>query len=113
MGNAPKAVADIVDRFRNPSDFCCSGQYKETDLRNEFLDPFFEALGWDVSNKAGLTEVFKPVIHEESIKIAGATTAPDCTFRIGVRRVFFAEARKHAGHRTQGVLRVSRTTHAD
>ena len=26
------------------------------------------ARGWDVSNKAGLTEVFKPVIHEESIE---------------------------------------------
>jgi|GEM_PF-1972576 len=52
-----------------------------------------ESLGWDVSNKAGLTEacpersrrVFKPVIHEESIKacpelgrrVAGATKAPD------------------------------------
>jgi len=34
-----------------------------------------ESLGWDVTNKAGLTEVFKPVIHEESIKIAGATKA--------------------------------------
>ena len=24
--------------------------------------------GWDVANKAGLTEVYKPVIHEESMK---------------------------------------------
>jgi len=31
--------------------------------------------GWDVSNEAGLTEVFKPVIHEESIK-----TRPSMTF---------------------------------
>jgi len=38
------------------------------------------ARGWDVANKAGLTEVFKPVIHEESVKIAGATKAPDYTF---------------------------------
>jgi len=52
------------------------------------------ARGWDVSNKAGLTEAFNPVIHEESIKIAGATKAPDHTFRIGGRRVFFAEGRK-------------------
>jgi len=35
------------------------------------------ARGWDVSNKAGLTEVLMPVIHEESIKMAGATKAPD------------------------------------
>jgi len=63
-----------------------------------------ESLGWDVSNKAGLTEVYKPVIHEESIKacpelgrrVAGATKAPDYTFRIGRRRVFFAEAKKPA-----------------
>jgi hypothetical protein len=31
------------------------------------------ARGWDVANKAGLTEVYKPVIHEESIRVAGAT----------------------------------------
>jgi hypothetical protein len=46
-----------------------------------------------------------PLIHEESIKVAGATKAPDYTFRIGGlsacsgqagRRVFFAEAKKPA-----------------
>jgi|GEM_PF-1317588 len=42
-----------------------------------------ESLGWDVANKAGLTEVYRPVIHEESIRVAGATKAPDYTFRIG------------------------------
>jgi hypothetical protein len=64
-----------------------SPDYKEEQLRAEFLNPFFESLGWDVANKAGLTEVYKPVIHEESIKVAGATKAPDYTFRIGGRRV--------------------------
>ena len=54
------------------------------------------ARGWDVANNAGLTEVYKPVIHEESIKVAGATKASDYTFRIGGRRVFFAEAQKPA-----------------
>jgi len=97
VGNSPPApVADLVDRFSRDRKVFQSLDYKEEQLRAEFLNPFFESLGWDVSNKAGLTEVFKPVIHEESIKIAGATKAPDYTFRIGGRRVFFAEAKKPA-----------------
>ena len=64
-------------RFSRDRKVFLSPDYKEEQLRAEFLNPFFESLGWDVANKAGLTEVFKPVIHEESIKIAGATKAPD------------------------------------
>jgi len=76
----PKQVADLVERFSRDRKVFQSPDYKEEQLRAEFLNPFFESLGWDVSNKAGLTEVYKPVIHEESIKVAGATKAPDCTF---------------------------------
>jgi predicted type IV restriction endonuclease len=94
--SAPKLVSDLVERFSRDRKVFLSTDYKEEQLRAEFLNPFFESLGWDVSNKAGLTEVFKPVIHEESIKVAGATKAPDYTFRIGGRRVFFAEAKKPA-----------------
>ncbi|MBM3331607.1 hypothetical protein FJY68_07105 [candidate division WOR-3 bacterium] len=77
MGASPPAlVADLVDRFSRDRKVFQSLDYKEEQLRAEFLNPLFESLGWDVSNKAGLTEVFKPVIHEESIKVAGATKAP-------------------------------------
>jgi len=86
VGNAPDAVKRLVDlsacnaqadHFDQSRKVFLSGDYKEEQLRAEFLNPFFESLGWDVANKAGLTEVFKPVIHEESIKVAGATKAPD------------------------------------
>jgi hypothetical protein len=89
---APDAVKRLVDlsacnaqadHFDQNRKIFLSPDYKEEQLRAEFLNPFFESLGWDVANKAGLTEVFKPVIHEESIKVAGATKAPDYTFRIG------------------------------
>ena len=32
-------------------------QYNETQLRREFIDPFFEELGWDVKNKAGNEQI--------------------------------------------------------
>ena len=80
MGASPPAlVADLVERFERDRRVFLSPDYKEEQLRAEFLNPFFESLGWDVSNKAGLTgacpersrRVFKPVIHEKSIKVAG------------------------------------------
>jgi hypothetical protein len=52
------------------------------------------ALGWDIDHRAGYAEAYKDVIHEDAIKIGGATKAPDYCFRIGGRRVFFLEAKK-------------------
>ncbi len=37
---------------------------------------------------------YKEVIHEDALKIGGATKAPDYCFRIGGTRRFFVEARK-------------------
>ena len=48
----------------------------------EILNPFFTALGWDMDNRQGLSETFKQVIHEESIKVAGASKAPDYTLSL-------------------------------
>jgi len=91
VGTPPDALLRLIDRFSQDHRVFLSADYKEEQLRLEFLNPFFSALGWDVANKAGLTEVFKPVIHEESIKaypersrrVAGASKAPGYTFRIG------------------------------
>jgi hypothetical protein len=87
---APDSVKRLVDRFDQDRQVFQSGDYKEEQLRAEFLNPFFESLGWDVSNKAGLTEVFKPVIHEESIKVASVPYGSGLTACIpaSVIRVF-------------------------
>jgi len=93
---APKEILGLVERFERNRESYRSGQYNETQLRREFIDPFFEALGWDVNNKQGRAEAYKDVIHEDAIKIGGATKAPDYCFRIGGTRKFFVEAKKPA-----------------
>jgi hypothetical protein len=93
---APAAVLDLIQRFDRNRDAYHAGQYTETQLRREFLDPFFVALGWDVDNRQGYAEPYKDVIHEDAIKIGGATKAPDYCFRIGGTRKFFLEAKKPA-----------------
>ena len=91
---SPAAVIDLVARFRANLDSYRRGAYNETQVRREFIDPFFEALGWDVANKQGYAEAYKDVVHEESIKVGGGTKAPDYGFRIGGTRKFFIEAKK-------------------
>ena len=91
---APPVIADLVERFDQQSDAYKSGQYNEAQLRQEFVDPMFEALGWDMENISGYAEAYKDVIHEDAIKIGGATKAPDYCFRIGGTRKFFLEAKK-------------------
>ena len=91
---APKEIIDLVQRFRrNLADYR-SGKYNETQVRLEFIDPFFEALGWDVHNRKGYAEAYKDVVHEDQVKVSGATKAPDYGFRIGGVRKFFVEAKK-------------------
>ncbi len=91
---APPLILDLVERFGAHSDAYRSGQYNETQLRREFLDPFFGALGWDVNNAQGYAEAYKDVIHEDAIKVGSATKAPDYCFRTGGARKFFVEAKK-------------------
>jgi len=85
MKEALKQISNLVEHFERNIDAYHSPAYNETQLRIEFIDPFFEALGWDIANKEGHAEQYKDVIHEDTIKIAGATKAPDYCFRIGGR----------------------------
>ncbi len=94
--SAPKEIQDLVYRFAENRDVYCSSQYNETQLRREFLDPFFKALGWDIDNEQGYAEAYKDVVHEDSIKVGRATKAPDYSFRIGGIRKFFVEAKRPA-----------------
>jgi hypothetical protein len=93
----PASIAERVETFHRNLDSYRNPDYKEAQLRREFLDLYFEELGWDVANRAGHAEAYKDVVHEDSLRIAGAnTTAPDYSFRIGGTRKFFVEAKKPA-----------------
>ncbi len=90
----PPEVTALVQRFADHREAYRGGTYNEAQLRREFIDPLFKALGWDVDNTAGYAEAYKDVIHEDSIRIGGAVKAPDYCFRVGGARKFFLEAKK-------------------
>ena len=94
--SAPKEIHELIERFDRNHDTYRSGRYNEAQVRQEFINPFFNALGWDIYNKQGYAEAYKDVIHEDAIRVGSAVKAPDYCFRIGGTRKFFLEAKKPA-----------------
>ena len=85
MGTAPDTVSRLVDRFDRDRRVFLSPGYKAEQLRIDsgprpsirhsdsvIRTSPHQSLGWDVSNKAGLTEA----CPERSRRVAGATKAP-------------------------------------
>ena len=95
-GKAPESVLALIEQFRrNAAEYKGPG-YNEMQLRLEFINPLFEALGWDMMNKGQAAPQYREVIHEDSIKMAGGTKAPDYCFSLAGRRMFFVETKKPA-----------------
>lgn len=80
-----------------------AGDYKETEVRREFVDPFFTALGWDVANTAGKDPISKDVVHEQSVSTTGNIRLPDYSFQIGGKARFFVEAKRPSVNLKEGV----------
>ena len=74
---ARQKIGTLVDRFRENIDVYKRSAYKDAQVRCEFIDPFFEVLGRDVSNKQGFAEQYKVVLLEDTIKVGLSTRAPD------------------------------------
>ena len=66
----PAEVVGLVERFEEQHEDYRSGRYNEAQLRQDFLNPFFQALGWDVHNQRGYSEAYGEVIHQAAIKVA-------------------------------------------
>ena len=52
----PEAFRALVEKFEFQCPTLARSQYNETQLRREFVDKFFAALGWDVDNNKGFSE---------------------------------------------------------
>ena len=72
--------------------------YNETEVRNDFVNPFFEILGWDVQNKKNLPQHLREVKHEASVFVEEngkqVKKKPDYEFHVGSTPYFFLETKK-------------------
>jgi len=95
-----KAFADvctIVNDFKENEKTYLSLAYSEADLRNDFLNKFFIALGWDVRHEYQKNPYEQEVRVEKPVKVAKEQKRADYTFYLApnFRDVkFFVEAKK-------------------
>ena len=108
-------VAGLVEKFTANRTFYKTAAYKETATRAQFIDPFFRALGWDVTDADGRgpsREVLLENLHRSEAELAGSEdwdedltaeelaerTAvlmfPDYVFRLDFIKKFVTEAKK-------------------
>lgn len=93
-----KATIDkLVERFEEHRKEYHLPDYNEQKARQDFINPFFKALGWDIDNEKGASEAYREVIYEDKVVVRGKAKAPDYGFRLagsGKKRLFFVEAKK-------------------
>lgn len=89
-------IKQLIEKYIADRDYYLTSKYNETLLRSDFLDPFFELLGWDIKNNAGKPTNEREVILEEALKANASehSKKPDYTFRLFSERKFFLEAKK-------------------
>lgn len=90
------AVKSLVSKFKMNETDCYAPNYREHQLRVEYINPLFELLGWDVINKSGRPVSIKDVVHEDVVRVEGRPKAPDYGFRVEGARRFFVEAKRPA-----------------
>ncbi len=92
-----KAVSGLVKDFNENENYFLSQSYSEADVRNDFINKFFIALGWDVRHETQKNPYEQEVRVEKPLQIAKAQKRADysCSLAPNFRTVkFFIEAKK-------------------
>jgi len=86
-------VNKLIDRFTaNLTHYKSnSNVYNEQACRGEYVNPFFELLGWDIENRRGVEPHLREVIFEQNLGQAGRS---DYSMALSGVPVYFTETKK-------------------
>src|ERR1035437_6661126 len=92
-----KLVSDLVKDFKENEKSYLQPNYSEADVRNDFINKFFIALGWDLRHEYQKNPYEQEVRVEKPVHVAKAQKRADYTFYLSpnFRDVkYFVEAKK-------------------
>jgi len=89
-------IKNLIKKFDSNYNYYTknNSKYNESQTRSDFIDPFFEALDWDLHNKKNLPNYAREVILEDSTENESTHNNPDYGFQAGTQKKFFVEAKK-------------------
>jgi hypothetical protein len=76
MADFPKQLEELIERFDRNVEAYSNPAYNETQVRREFIDPCFEALGWDTRQLKMWRERALPDLGN-NIKCGNSLIGPD------------------------------------
>jgi hypothetical protein len=85
-------VGRLVESFESRKIHVMKPEYLETEVRTEFLDDFYAALGWDIKNHLRPGEV--KLESGQTFLDDGKKGRADYEFKLGRGKSFFVEAKK-------------------
>ncbi len=91
---AKEKIANLVTQFAAQIDTYKKKDYNESTTRDSYINPFFEALGWDISNATGKLETERDVKLEVKQVVDDQTKRPDYCFTKKGKAKFYLEAKK-------------------
>ena len=66
---AKAIIEKLVERFAEHRKDYHLADYNEQKARQDFINPFFKALGWDIDNEKGDSEAYREVIYEDKVVV--------------------------------------------
>ena len=87
-------LGKLVEIFTRNLAHYKSSHYDEASIRNEFLNPLFRYLGWDVENKAGHIPKHREVEIESRTQIGGRQKRADYLSSAPIRSTVLSAKRK-------------------
>jgi type I restriction-modification system DNA methylase subunit len=84
-------IAELVEKFRTGYDTYKRQEYNEDQVRIEFIDKFFVALGWDVSDSQEVSVEDRVEVIEDGVR---KVKHPDYGFKVERSTRFYVEAKK-------------------
>lgn len=100
---AHSEVKALVDQFKASEKYFLSNNYQEAEVRKDFIDRFFIALGWDVLHQSQKNPYEQEVKVERGVDVSGAQKRADYSFALHPNfrdPKFFVEAKKPARNLT-------------
>ena len=97
MQKAFEIIKQLVKDFKEQETAYLSPSYQESQIRQDFIDKFFTALGWDVTHTIQKNPYQQEVHIENKVHMAGSQRRADYAFFLAPNfrdPKFFVEAKK-------------------
>lgn len=96
--NRKEEIKLLVEKYNKNKEQYLLESYNETEARSDFINSFFELLGWDVNNSKNLPLYLREVKQEANVTVEDVgkrrNKKPDYLFKIATENKFYVEAKK-------------------